>query len=70
LHDSTRIKGRCVYASKVPAGHARARSDSGESVHDGRAQYRWALVHPNFQEKQLRGDFVASTPSMDTDYPT
>src|SRR5215467_4144878 len=70
-----RIKGRCVYTNKVPAGHTRA---------TGKIQTTWGIectmdsvarqlgVDPyEFRKKNvlLRGDFVAKgTPSMDTDY--
>jgi CO/xanthine dehydrogenase Mo-binding subunit len=70
-----RIKGRCVYTNKVPAGHARA---------TGKIQTTWGIectmdsvarqmgIDPyEFRKKNvlLRGDFVAKgTPSMDTDY--
>jgi CO/xanthine dehydrogenase Mo-binding subunit len=71
-----RIKGRCVYTNKVPAGHTRA---------TGKIQTTWGIectidsvarqmgTDPyEFRKKNvlLRGDFVAKgTPSMDTDYP-
>src|SRR5262245_2446665 len=71
-----RIKGRCVYTNKVPAGHIRA---------TGKIQTTWGIecamdsvarqmgIDPyQFRKKNvlLRGDFVAKgTPSMDTDYP-
>jgi CO/xanthine dehydrogenase Mo-binding subunit len=71
-----RIKGRCVYTNKVPAGHTRA---------TGKIQTTWGIectidsvarqmnIDPYEFRKQnvlLRGDFVAKgTPSMDTDYP-
>jgi CO/xanthine dehydrogenase Mo-binding subunit len=71
-----RIKGRCVYTNKVPAGHTRA---------TGKIQTTWGIecamdsvarqmdIDPyEFRKKNvlLRGDFVArGTPSMDTDYP-
>jgi CO/xanthine dehydrogenase Mo-binding subunit len=71
-----RIKGRCVYTNKVPAGHTRA---------TGKIQTTWGIecamdsvarqmgIDPyEFRKKNalLRGDFVAKgTPSMDTDYP-
>ena len=70
-----RIKGRCVYTNKVPAGHTRA---------TGKIQTTWGIectmdsvarqmgIDPyEFRKKNvlLRGDFVAKgTPSMDTDY--
>jgi CO/xanthine dehydrogenase Mo-binding subunit len=70
-----RIKGRCVYTNKVPAGHTRA---------TGKVQTTWGIectidsiarqmnIDPyEFRKKNvlLRGDFVAKgTPSMDTDY--
>ena len=70
-----RIKGRCVYTNKVPAGHTRA---------TGKIQTTWGIectmdsvarqmgLDPyEFRKKNvlLRGDFVAKgTPSMDTDY--
>jgi CO/xanthine dehydrogenase Mo-binding subunit len=71
-----RVKGRCVYTNKVPAGHTRA---------TGKIQTTWGIecamdsvarqmdIDPyQFRKKNvlLRGDFVAKgTPSMDTDYP-
>jgi CO/xanthine dehydrogenase Mo-binding subunit len=71
-----RIKGRCVYTNKVPAGHTRA---------TGKIQTTWGIecaidsvarqmgIDPyEFRKKNvlLRGDFVAKgTPPMDTDYP-
>jgi CO/xanthine dehydrogenase Mo-binding subunit len=71
-----RIKGRCVYTNKVPAGHTRA---------TGKIQTTWGIecaidsvarqmdIDPcEFRKKNvlLRGDFVAKgTPAMDTDYP-
>ena len=70
-----RIKGRCVYTNRVPAGHTRA---------TGKIQTTWGIectmdsvarqmgIDPyEFRKKNvlLRGDFVAKgTPSMDTDY--
>lgn len=70
-----RIKGRCVYTNKVPAGHTRA---------TGKIQTTWGIectmdsvarqmgIDPyEFRKKNvlLRGNFVAKgTPSMDTDY--
>jgi CO/xanthine dehydrogenase Mo-binding subunit len=70
-----RIKGRCVYTNKVPAGHTRA---------TGKIQTTWGIecaidsvarqmnIDPyEFRKKNvlLRGDFVAKgTPAMDTDY--
>lgn len=70
-----RIKGRCVYTNKVPAGHTRA---------TGKIQTTWGIectidsvarqmgMDPyDFRKKNvlLRGDFVAKgTPLMDTDY--
>jgi CO/xanthine dehydrogenase Mo-binding subunit len=70
-----RIKGRCVYTNKVPAGHTRA---------TGKIQTTWGIectmdsvarqmgIDPyNFRKKNvlLRGDFVCKgTPLMDTDY--
>ena len=70
-----RIKGRCVYTNKVPAGHTRA---------TGKVQTTWGIectidsiarqmnLDPyEFRKKNvlLRGDFVAKgTPLMDTDY--
>jgi CO/xanthine dehydrogenase Mo-binding subunit len=70
-----RIKGRCVYTNKVPAGHTRA---------TGKIQTTWGIectmdsvarqigIDPyEFRKKNvlLRGDFVAKgTPLMDTDY--
>jgi CO/xanthine dehydrogenase Mo-binding subunit len=70
-----RIKGRCVYTNKVPAGHTRA---------TGKVQTTWGIectidsiarqmgIDPyDFRKKNvlLRGDFVAKgTPLMDTDY--
>jgi CO/xanthine dehydrogenase Mo-binding subunit len=71
-----RIKGRCVYTNKVPAGHTRA---------TGKVQTTWGIectidsvarqmgIDPyEFRRKNvlLRGDFVCKgTPAMDTDYP-
>ena len=70
-----RIKGRCVYTNRVPAGHTRA---------TGKVQTTWGIectmdhiarqlgIDPyEFRKKNvlLRGDFVAKgTPRMDTDY--
>jgi CO/xanthine dehydrogenase Mo-binding subunit len=70
-----RIRGRCVYTSKVPAGHTRA---------TGKVQTTWGIectvdsiarqlkIDPyEFRKKNvlLRGEFVATgTPRMDTDY--
>ena len=70
-----RIKGRCVYTNKVPAGHTRA---------TGKIQTTWGIectldsvarqlgIDPyEFRKKNvlLRGDFVCKgTPQMDTDY--
>jgi CO/xanthine dehydrogenase Mo-binding subunit len=70
-----RIRGRCVYTNKVPAGHTRA---------TGKVQTTWGIectidsiarqmgMDPyEFRKKNvlLRGDFVAQgTPLMDTDY--
>jgi CO/xanthine dehydrogenase Mo-binding subunit len=70
-----RIKGRCVYTNKVPAGHTRA---------TGKIQTTWGIectmdsvarqmgMDPyEFRKKNvlLRGDFVCKgTPRMDTDY--
>jgi CO/xanthine dehydrogenase Mo-binding subunit len=70
-----RIRGRCVYTNKVPAGHTRA---------TGKVQTTWGIectmdsvarhmgIDPyEFRKKNvlLRGDFVAQgTPLMDTDY--
>ena len=70
-----RIKGRCVYTNKVPAGHTRA---------TGKVQTTWGIectmdsvarqmgIDPYELRKKnvlLRGDFVAQgTPLMDTDY--
>jgi CO/xanthine dehydrogenase Mo-binding subunit len=70
-----RIKGRCVYTNKVPAGHTRA---------TGKVQTTWGIectmdcvarqmgIDPyEFRKKNvlLRGDFVCTgTPRMDTDY--
>jgi CO/xanthine dehydrogenase Mo-binding subunit len=70
-----RIKGRCVYTNKVPAGHTRA---------TGKIQTTWGIecamdsvarqmgIEPyEFRKKNvlLRGDFVCKgTPRMDTDY--
>jgi CO/xanthine dehydrogenase Mo-binding subunit len=70
-----RIKGRCVYTNKVPAGHTRA---------TGKIQTTWGIectmdsvarqlgTDPyEFRKKNvlLRGDFVCKgTPRMDTDY--
>jgi CO/xanthine dehydrogenase Mo-binding subunit len=71
-----RIRGRCVYTNKVPAGHTRA---------TGKIQTTWGIectmdsvarqlgIDPyEFRRKNvlLRGDFVCKgTPAMDTDYP-
>ena len=71
-----RIKGRCAYTNKVPAGHTRA---------TGKIQTTWGIectmdsvarqmgIDPyEFRKKNvlLRGDFVCKgTPAMDTDYP-
>jgi CO/xanthine dehydrogenase Mo-binding subunit len=70
-----RIKGKCVYTNKVPAGHTRA---------TGKIQTTWGIectmdsvarhlgIDPyDFRKKNvlLRGDFVCKgTPRMDTDY--
>jgi CO/xanthine dehydrogenase Mo-binding subunit len=70
-----RIKGRCVYTNKVPAGHTRA---------TGKVQTTWGIectmdsiarqmgIDPyGFRKKNvlMRGDFVCKgTPAMDTDY--
>ena len=70
-----RIRGRCVYTNKVPAGHTRA---------TGKVQTTWGIectvdsiarqlnIDPyEFRKKNvlLRGEFVAKgTPRMDTDY--
>jgi CO/xanthine dehydrogenase Mo-binding subunit len=70
-----RIKGRCAYTNKVPAGHTRA---------TGKIQTTWGIectmdsiarqmgIDPyEFRKKNvlLRGDFVAKgTPAMDTDF--
>ena len=70
-----RIKGRCVYTNKVPAGHTRA---------TGKIQTTWGIectmdsvarqmgIDPyDFRKKNalMRGDFVCKgTPRMDTDY--
>ena len=70
-----RIKGRCVYTNKVPAGHTRA---------TGKIQTTWGIectmdsvarqlgIDPYEFRKMnvlLRGDFVCKgTPRMDTDY--
>src|SRR4029453_16800234 len=70
-----RIKGRCVYTNKVPAGHTRA---------TGKIQTTWGIectmdsvarqmgIDPyEFRKKNvlMRGDFVCKgTPLMDTDY--
>jgi CO/xanthine dehydrogenase Mo-binding subunit len=70
-----RIRGKCVYTNKVPAGHTRA---------TGKIQTTWGIectmdsvarqlgVDPyDFRRKNvlLRGDFVCTgTPKMDTDY--
>lgn len=70
-----RIRGKCVYTNKVPAGHTRA---------TGKVQTTWGIectmdsvarqmgIEPyEFRKKNvlLRGDFVAKgTPLMDTDY--
>jgi CO/xanthine dehydrogenase Mo-binding subunit len=70
-----RIKGRCVYTNRVPAGHTRA---------TGKIQTTWGIectmdsvarqlgIDPYvFRKKNvlLRGDFVCKgTPLMDTDY--
>jgi len=70
-----RIRGRCAYTNKVPAGHTRA---------TGKIQTTWGIectidsvarqmgIDPyEFRKKNvlLRGEFVAhGTPLMDTDY--
>jgi CO/xanthine dehydrogenase Mo-binding subunit len=70
-----RVKGRCVYTNKVPAGHTRA---------TGKIQTTWGIectmdsvarqmsIDPyEFRKKNvlMRGDFVCKgTPLMDTDY--
>jgi CO/xanthine dehydrogenase Mo-binding subunit len=70
-----RIRGKCVYSNKVPAGHTRA---------TGKIQTTWGIectmdsvarqmgIDPyEFRKKNvlLRGDFVCTgTPRMDTDY--
>jgi CO/xanthine dehydrogenase Mo-binding subunit len=70
-----RIRGKCVYTNKVPAGHTRA---------TGKIQTTWGIectmdsvarqmaIDPyEFRKKNvlLRGDFVCTgTPRMDTDY--
>jgi len=70
-----RIRGKCVYTNKVPAGHTRA---------TGKIQTTWGIectmdsvarqvgIDPyEFRKKNvlLRGDFVCTgTPPMDTDY--
>ena len=70
-----RVKGRCAYTNKVPAGHTRA---------TGKIQTTWGIectmdsvarqlgIDPyQFRKKNvlLRGDFVAKgTPPMDTDF--
>ena len=70
-----RVRGKCVYTNKVPAGHTRA---------TGKIQTTWGIectmdsvarqlgIDPyEFRKKNvlLRGDFVCTgTPSMDTDY--
>jgi len=70
-----RIRGKCVYTNKVPAGHTRA---------TGKIQTTWGIectmdsvarqmaIDPyDFRKKNvlLRGDFVCTgTPRMDTDY--
>ena len=70
-----RIRGKCVYTNKVPAGHTRA---------TGKIQTTWGIectmdsvarqlgIDPyEFRKKNvlLRGDFVCKgTPNMDTDY--
>jgi len=70
-----RVKGRCAYTNKVPAGHTRA---------TGKIQTTWGIectidsvarqlgIDPyQFRKKNvlLRGDFVAKgTPAMDTDF--
>ena len=70
-----RIRGKCVYTNKVPAGHTRA---------TGKIQTTWGIectmdgvarqlgINPyEFRKKNvlLRGDFVCTgTPRMDTDY--
>jgi CO/xanthine dehydrogenase Mo-binding subunit len=70
-----RVRGRCVYTNKVPAGHTRA---------TGKIQTTWGIectidaaarqlgVDPFQMRKKnvlLRGDFVCKgTPPMDTDY--
>ena len=70
-----RVRARCAYTNKVPAGHARA---------TGKIQTTWGIermidsvahqmgIEPvEFRKKNvlLRGEFVAKgTPAMDTDY--
>ncbi|MGH7810993.1 MAG: xanthine dehydrogenase family protein molybdopterin-binding subunit, partial [Candidatus Binatia bacterium] len=70
-----RIRGKCVYTNKVPAGHTRA---------TGKIQTTWGIectmdsvarqmgIDPyEFRKRNvlLRGDFVCTgTPMMDTDY--
>src|SRR5262245_9304313 len=70
-----RVKGRCVYTNRVPAGHTRA---------TGKIQTTWSIectmdsvarqigLDPyEFRKKNvpMRGDFVCKgTPPMDTDY--
>jgi CO/xanthine dehydrogenase Mo-binding subunit len=70
-----RIRGKCAYTNKVPAGHTRA---------TGKIQTTWGIectmdsvarqlgIDPyEFRKKNvlLRGDFVCTgTPKMDTDY--
>ena len=70
-----RVRGKCVYTNKVPAGHTRA---------TGKIQTTWGIectmdsvarqmgIDPyEFRKKNvlLRGDFVCTgTPRMDTDY--
>ena len=70
-----RIKGRCVYTNKVPAGHTRATGKVQttwgiESTMDSVAR-QLGLDPYEFRKKNvlLRGDFVCKgTPRMDTDY--
>jgi CO/xanthine dehydrogenase Mo-binding subunit len=70
-----RIKGRCVYTNKVPAGHTRAtgkiQTTFGiECTMDSVAR-RMGIDPYEFRKKNvlLRGDFVCKgTPRMDTDY--
>ena len=70
-----RIKGRCVYTNKVPAGHTRATGKVQttwgiECMMDGVAR-QLGMDPYEFRKKNalMRGDFVCKgTPRMDTDY--